>query len=171
MEEQKTVISDVEANAYDAADMPFDFVEEGAETALLCESDPAILERISEAMQTLDYQITEAADARDALKKSRFHVYDVVILNEHFGTENPDANDLMTYLGALPMATRRQMFVVLTSDRFRTMDNMEAFNRSVNLIINLKNIDDFAAILKKGLADHTVFYQVFKESLRKMGKL
>jgi hypothetical protein len=68
------------------------------------------------------------------------------------------------------MTTRRQMFVVLISERFRTMDNMAAFNRSVNLIINLKNLDDLATIFKKGLADHAAFYQVFKETLKKMGK-
>lgn len=171
MEEEKTVINDVAAGSYNAADMPFDFVEEGAETVLVCEPDPAVREKIVGAMKTLGYRITEAADTRDALKKSRFHVYDAVVLNERFGTENPDANDLMTYLGALPMVTRRQMFVVLISERFRTMDNMAAFNRSVNLIINLKNVDDFATVFKKGLADHTAFYQVFKETLKKTGKL
>ena len=170
MEEQKTVISDVAAGSYDAADMPFDFVQEGAATVLICEPDPAVREKIAGAMKTMGYQITEAADPRDALKKSRFHVYDAIILNERFGTENPDANDLMTYLATLPMTTRRQMFVVLISDRFRTMDNMAAFNRSVNLIINLKNLDDFTTIFKKGLTDHAAFYQVFKETLKKMGK-
>ena len=170
MEEQKTVISDVAAGSYDAADMPFDFVEEGTHTALICEPDGAAREKFSGAMQAMGYQITEAADPRDALKKSRFHVYDAIILNECFGTENPDTNDLMTYLAALPMTTRRKIFVVLLTDRFRTMDNMAAFNRSVNLVINVKNMDDFSTIYKRGLADHTAFYQIFKETLKKMGK-
>ena len=171
MEEQKNESSNVAAGSYDAADMPFDFVEEGAATVLVCEPDPAVREKIVGAMKNLGYQITEAADARDALRKSRFHVYDAVVLNERFGTENPDANDLLAYLATLPMTTRRQIFVTLVTDRFRNMDNMAAFNRSVNLIVNLKNMDDFTTIFKKGLADHTAFYQIFKESLKKMGKI
>jgi len=68
------------------------------------------------------------------------------------------------------MVTRRQTFVILTSDRFRTMDNMAAFNKSVDLIINMTNMGDFPVVFKKGLSDHTAFYQVFKESLKKLGK-
>lgn len=170
MEDEKTILNEVASGSYDSSDMPFDFIEEGAETVLICEPDPAAREKISAAMKTMGYHITEAKNTRDALKKSRFHVYTVVLLNELFDTTNPDANDVMTYLGALPMVTRRQMFVVLITDRFRTMDNMAAFNKSVDLVINLKNMDDFSTILKKGVADHRAFYQVFKETLKKMGK-
>jgi DNA-binding NtrC family response regulator len=171
MEDEKTVLNEVASGAYDASDMPFDFVEEGTETALICEPDPQIREKITGAMQTMGYLTTEAQNARDALKKTRFHVYHVVALNELFDTANPDANDLLAYFGSLPTATRRQTFVILITERFRTMDNMAAFNKSVDLIINLKNVDDYPTILKKGLNDHRAFYQIFKETLRKMGKI
>jgi len=171
MEEQKTLVNDVAAGDYNASDMPFDFVEEGTHTALICEPDTAVREKIAETMKSSGYRITEAADARDALKKNRFHVYDVVVLNERFDTDNPDANDLLSYFEALPMATRRQTFVILLTERFRSSDNMTAFNKSVNLVVNLTNVDDFAAIFKRGLADHNAFYHVFKETLKKMGKI
>jgi CheY-like chemotaxis protein len=171
MEEQKTLANDVAAGEYNASDMPFDFVEEGAQTVLICEPDATIRGKIVAAMKSLGYLITEAANARDALKKNRFHVYDAVVLNERFDTDNPDANDLLVYFGALPMATRRQIFVILLTERFRSSDNMVAFNKSVNLIVNLTNVDDFAAIFKRGFAEHTAFYHVFKETLKKMGKI
>jgi CheY-like chemotaxis protein len=170
MEEQKSVANEVASGAYNASDMPFDFVEEGTKTALICEPDGAVREKVTEALKAMGYRTTESENARDALKKTRFHVYNVVILNERFDTDNPDANDLLRYLAALPMVTRRQTFVVLTSDRFRTMDNMAAFNNSVDLIINLTNIGDFTVVFKKGLSDHTAFYHVFKESLKKLEK-
>jgi len=171
MEEQKTLANDVAAGGYNASDMPFDFVEAGTQTVLICESDAGVREKIFAAMKSSGYRITEAANARDALKKSRFHVYDVVVLNERFDTDNPDANDLLVYFESLPMFTRRQTFVILLTDRFRSSDNMAAFNKSVNLVVNLTNVDDFAAIFKRGLADHTAFYHIFKESLKKMGKV
>jgi len=102
MEEQKTVSSEVASGAYNASDIPFDFVEEGTKTALICEPDGALRDKITEALKAMDYRTTEAQNARDALKKTRFHVFNVVILNERFDTDNPDANDLLRYLAALP---------------------------------------------------------------------
>ena len=57
------------------------------------------------------------------------------------------------------------MFVTLLTTRFRTMDHMAAFQKSVNMILNLRNIDDIDKILQRGMADFGLFYKVFKESL------
>jgi CheY-like chemotaxis protein len=171
MEEEKTLFSQVDESLYDAADKPFDFVDMEGETALVCESDPSIMEKISEAMKLLGYLITEAASAKDALKKMRFHTYDVVVLDERFDTTVPDENDVLRYLESLSMATRRDTFVALITERFRSMDNMAAFNKSVNLVINTKNIDDVGTILNRGVSENAAFYRIFKESLQKLGKV
>lgn len=171
MDEEKSLMSEIELDSYDALDRPFDFVDIDAETALICESDGQLKEKISTAMKEMGYLITEAPSAKDALKNMRFHVYNIVIVNENFDTSDPSANAVLHYLAHLNMATRRQMFVAMISDRYRTMDNMEAFNKSVNLIINTKNIDDFPNILKHGIADNTSFYYVFKETMKKKGRL
>jgi len=47
---------------------------------------------------------------------------------------------------------------------------MQAFNKSVNIIINLKNIDDFQKILKAAIADNIAFYRVFRDALLKTGR-
>jgi CheY-like chemotaxis protein len=171
MEEETTIFNEEESYQYDASDKPFDFVEVGIGTALVCEANPAARERISSALRAMGYQITEPASIKEAIKNMRFHIYDVVILNENFDTENPDANIVLSSLANLNVGTRRQFFVALLSDRFRTMDNMTAFNRSVNVIINMKNIDDIDTILKRSLTDNTAFYHVFKEALKKKGRL
>ena len=59
----------------------------------------------------------------------------------------------------------------MISDRYRTMDNMMALNKSVNLIINSKNIEDIGKILSRGITDNEYFYRVFKESLKETGKI
>jgi CheY-like chemotaxis protein len=170
MEEQKALLNEVASEGYDAADRPFDFVAEGGATALVCEPDPAIRERISGSLKELGYQITAPVSAKDALKGMRFHVFDVVVVNELFDTANPEANDVLQYLENLNMTTRRQFFVALVSEKYRTMDNMAAFNRSVNIVINLKSIGDAGKIVKQGVADNRAFYHVFQETLQKMGK-
>lgn len=170
MAEEKTLLNQVDSASYDAADKPFDFVEAEGETALVCESDPDMREKISAALKALGYMTTKADAAKDALKKMRFHTYDVVVLSEHFDTNNPDQNDVLQYLEGLSMGIRRDMFVALVSGRFRSMDNMAAFNKSVNLVINTKNIDDVVTILKRGISENVAFYRIYKETLKKMGK-
>ncbi len=168
MEDDKT-LSKEESYEYDASDRPFDFVEVGIGTALVCEADIAAREKISSVLREMGYQIKEPASLKDAFKNMRFHIYDVVILNENFDTENTDSNIVLNFLANLNAGTRRQIFVALLSKRFRTMDNMAAFNKSVNVVVNMKNIDDFDIILRRSFNDNTVFYQIFKETLKKKG--
>ena len=170
-EKEKTILDEVDADIYDASDKPFDFVEEGVKTALLCESDAALQTKIKTGLHNMDYHITAPRLPKDALKQMRFHVFDMVVLNERFGTQNPDMNSVLKYLDRLNMSTRRNIFVTLITDRYRTMDNMSAFNKSVNLIVNLKNIDEIEKILRRGIADHEAFYRVYKRALIKTGRV
>jgi DNA-binding NtrC family response regulator len=170
MEEEKNLLNQVASEDYVAAYRPFDFVGEGAATALVCESDPAIREKISTAMEALGYRITAPERARDVLKSMRFHIFDLVIVNELFDTTDPRANDVLHYLESMAMTTRRRFFVALVSGTCRTMDNMAAFNRSVNIVINLKNIDEVGKIIKQGVAENRAFYHIFNETLQKTGK-
>ena len=154
-----------ENEGYDAAEKPFDFIEEEGRTALVCESDALIREKIRPSLDILEYHITEVPNSREALKKMRYHNYDLVVVNEYFDTQDPDANPLLIYLERMLMETRRNIFVTLLTSRFRTMDHMIAFQKSVNLILNIRNIDDFDKIIQRAYADYGLFYKVFKESL------
>jgi hypothetical protein len=166
----KVSLQEVDTSAYNPADRPFDFVEEEGKTALVCEQNPLLKKPIIESLEQLEYQITVAENARDALKRMRYHVYDIVVVDEDFDTDNPETNGVLIYLERLGMAVRRNMFVAMTSNRHRTMDNMTAFLKSVNLIINIKNMEDFGKIMSRGLTDHLSFYRVFREKLKETGK-
>jgi CheY-like chemotaxis protein len=171
MKEDKTLLNQVASSSYDAADRPFEFVGNGGVTALVCESDPALREKINNDLKEIGYQTTMPATAMDALKAMRFHIFDVIILNELFDTADPKANGVLQYLENMGMTTRRRSFVALISDGYRTMDNMAAFNRSVNIVINCNSINNFGEIIKQGVADNKAFYHVFQETLRKTGKV
>ena len=154
-----------ESDGYEASDKPFDFVEEEGKTALLCESDPMIIKAISPVLDILEYHITEVKNSREALKTMRYHSYDLIVVNEYFDAKNPDANGVLIYLERLHMSVRRNIFLTLITRRFRTMDNMAAFQKSVNMIVNVDNIADFDKILRRGMADFGIFYQAYKEYL------
>jgi len=166
-----SLVSDSSSNGYDAAEKPFDFIEEEGLTALVCESNPLVRKTICEALELLEYQITEAESTRDALKRMRYHNYDLFVINENFDTENPESNGILLYLERLSMGVRRNMFIALISSRFRTMDNMMALNKSANLIINIKNIEDIGKILSRGITDNEYFYRIFKATLKETGRI
>jgi predicted Zn finger-like uncharacterized protein len=155
---------------YDAEDRPFDFLEEGVETALICEGDPVYRGKIQAALESLGYQVTHPANSREALKQMRFHVFDMIVVNEKFDTPDPDHNNVLRYLETLTMGVRRNIFVALVSDRFRTNDNMAAFHKSVNMVIGVSHIDQFEKVIKHGITENDIFYRVYKESLVKTGR-
>ncbi len=155
---------------FDFNEKPFDFIEEEGLTALLCEQDPVARQTIENALNLMDYQSTVAESARDALKRMRYHTYDLIVVNESFDTNNPDANGVLIYLERLGMSVRRNIFVAMISNRYRTMDNMMAFHGSVNLIINIKNIEDVGKILSRGITDTELFYNIYRETLKEIGR-
>jgi hypothetical protein len=113
----------------------------------------------------LEYHVSEAADNRDALRNLRYKVFDLVVVDEYFDTKDPERNGILIYLERLHMFMRRNMFVVLISDRFRTMDHMMAFCKSVNLVVNKKNIGDVEKILSRSISEYEMFYRIYKETL------
>jgi predicted Zn finger-like uncharacterized protein len=160
-----------DGTTYDPSDKPFDFMEEEGITALLCEQNPIARKTIETALSLMDYQITIAESARDALKRMRYHIYNLIVVDENFDTKNPDANGVLIYLERLQMSVRRNIFVAMISSRYRTMDNMMAFHASANLIINIKNIEDIGKILGRGITDTELFYRIYKEALKETGRI
>ena len=68
------------------------------------------------------------------------------------------------------MVTRRNIFVALIGKNFKTLKNMQAFQKSVNVVINEKDINKLEDVLKKSISEIEIFYKVFKETLQSMGK-
>jgi len=148
-----------------------DFVEAGVETALICEQDAGVREKIRSILQQMDYHVTVGESARDAMKYMRLRVFDLVFLDENFEGGGLQSNYVLQSLGHQPMSIRRNIFVALLGNGFRTADNMTAFNLSVNLVVNLNDIDQLDKILKRSLIDYEEFYRMLKRSLKTMGRV
>lgn len=154
-----------------ALDKSFDFVEAGVETALICEQDAGLRKKINSVLRQMGYHITEVESARDAMKYMRFRVFNLIVLDEDFEGTGPESNHVLQYIGHQPMNIRRNVFVVLLGNDFKTADNMTAYNRSVNVVVNLRNIDELEKVLKRSLIEYEEFYRVLKGTLRKVGRI
>ncbi|GBC63415.1 hypothetical protein DENIS_4409 [Desulfonema ishimotonii] len=152
----------------DGGDNPFDFLEKGTQTGIICEPDPQRRAQIRAILEEMKYVLAESTSPRDALKQMRYHDFHLIVLNEMFGTRDPDMNHVLKYLCQMPMVSRRNMFVALLSDRFRTGDNMQAFNKSVNLIINTGEMGRFQKVLEHSVKENESFYKVYKDLLEEL---
>lgn len=150
---------------------PFDFIEEEGRTALICEPSPEIVAQLRHVLDYMEYHATEAVNTRDALKQMRYHDYDLIIVNESFDTPNPDANGVLMYISRMPINVRRQIFVAMFSKRYKTLDYMMSFVKSVNMIINERNVPEFETVLQRGMADTDILYKTFRDALKRAGRV
>jgi hypothetical protein len=152
-----------------SGDHSLDFFNEGEKLALLILKDSG-KEKVANALEGLGYRCIFAENTRDAMGKLRFHSFNIVVLSDGFDNQDITNSPIMNYLNRVPISSRRKIFLALTGDRFRTMDNMMAFAMSANSVINTKDIDRIDAILKKGLSENEKFYKVLIDTLIEVGK-
>jgi hypothetical protein len=169
MDKEKFTPDSVEEEL-DYSGRPFDYRDMDNNTSMICEHDAAIRQKVRENLKTLNFNVIEPTTSKEALKYTTFQTFNVIIVNENFDIGKDGVNKILQYLDGLPMSIRRQIFVVLISPTFATMDYMNSLNKSVNLIINKDDISEMGLILKKEMEENEYFYHVFKDFQRKLGK-
>jgi CheY-like chemotaxis protein len=138
--------------------------------ALVCED---ALERqgvIKAALDQIGFAMLSARNSDEAIERLRRDVYEIVLVDEQYQGASPLDHPVLGAIRTLPMSQRRWMYVVLLGREFKTFDNMMAFARSVNVVVNLNDLPHLPAILKKGITDHVEFYRAFRQVLSEAGK-
>ena len=156
---------------YDPPDKTFEFIEDEGKTALICESDKKNRNIIKPVLDFMEYHISVVDNVREAIKNIRYHTFDIIIFNENFGTKDPDKNGILIYISRLPMSIRRNIFALMITERFDTLDHMMTLGKSVDMIINTNNMDEFEKILEHGLSSNNIFYRLYAEELKNAGKI
>ena len=156
---------------YDVTERPFDYLDDDAETALICLGDKDTADHARNALEQMKYHIEAVADVKTALTRMKYHLFNIILVDEGFDTTYKGSSILLQQLKELDMSLRRQIVVILVSKNLRTQDNMAALNKSVNMIINQNEMASKAMnLLQKSLKDHEQFYAIFNETLKKTGK-
>jgi predicted Zn finger-like uncharacterized protein len=150
-------------------DSPLEFLQAGAMSALICMDEPECVKAVKTALTELNFHGSLASSVKEALSKLRYNHYDLVMLAEEFCGETAENNTILRYLQPMPMATRRNIFLALISKKHRTLDNLVAFAKSVNTVINVNDVPKVKMILERALAEHRRFYKVFLDMLQASG--
>jgi predicted Zn finger-like uncharacterized protein len=150
-------------------DSPLEFLRAGAMSALICVDEPERVKAVKTALAELNFHGSLASSVKEALSKLRYNHYDMVIVDEEFSGETAENNTILRYLQPMPMSTRRNIFLTLISKRHRTLDNLVAFAKSVNAVINVNDVPKVKMIIERALAEHRRFYKVFMDMLQASG--
>ena len=145
-----------------AIDSRMDFFEVGDKTSLIC-ADTGVGEVVRSTLRELGFKFHIAETSETAVERTRYNAYDVIVIQENFAGNTLKSNVVLNYLATLPMAQRRSSLVVLIGSGFKSLDAMQAFSYSVQLVVNTMDLPNFTAILKKSVAEFQNLYKVYKD--------
>jgi predicted Zn finger-like uncharacterized protein len=145
---------------------PFDVIGD-EQTAMLCCNCEGTVKSVQRFLADMGYKTVLAKNSEDAIKMTRFHPFDLAVIDDAFDSENVTSTHILNHLESLPMASKRNIFVTYISDKYRTNDHMGAFCQSVNLIINKKQVQKFQTVFNQAFKENDSFYSVYKETIRK----
>jgi len=145
-----------------------DALQPGQSLSLLCVDQEESRSSLKSLLQELGYKVDCPLTADHALQRLRFDQYHLIVLSDAFGGQA--SNPMTDYLANLNMSTRRDMFVVLVGERFKTADHWQAFVESVNLVCHPSELAQLPTLLRRVFSEHERLYRVFNECLIAAGK-
>ena len=116
------------------------------------------------------FKIQYARSPEYAVHKMKFTHFHFVALNENFGNVALDESPIYQTIIEMPMVTRRNIFFALVGRNFKSLNNMQAYQKSANVVINKKDFKKLGDILKKSISENEIFYKVYKETLNAVRK-
>ena len=141
-----------------------DLFEPGDQTALVCLDVPEVQRIVVDQLTALGYKIHTGFFVEDILLKLRAHIYDVVVVAEHFNAADVETNPILAEAVHTPAEQRRRQFIAVIGSSFVTNDEMEAFRHSVDLVVGLADVVNLRPVLRRGLRRAQEFYAPFHEA-------
>jgi hypothetical protein len=146
-----------------------DVFEPGDLTALICVDVPEVQRIVVDQLTSLNYKIHTGLFLEDILLKMRAHVYDVIVISEHFNASDMGSNPIVAAAINAPSQERRRQFLVAVGSTLTTNDEMQAFQHSVDLVVGLSDVVNLRPVLRRGVNRVTEFYGPFREALKLEG--
>ena len=147
------------------------FIDLGDNTALVCIDHQQYQKIVVPQLIDMTYKVHLGLFEEDVMLKLKTYNYDVVIIYENFKGSKIETNPILNEMTQIVGARRRQHFVVLLSHKFPTNDAMSAFVNSVDQIINIADLANFKAVLRRGVSQHRELYHSFNEMFKSVQSL
>jgi predicted Zn finger-like uncharacterized protein len=118
------------------------------------------LGRIGYSAETLD-------SADDAARRLEQGLYDVVITTREGSGASARGETLLQRIGRLPPDARRNIFLVLVGDEFRTGDGTQAFSVLADLVVHPRDAAAVEPVLLTCIAERNRLYHTFLETKKR----
>ncbi len=137
--------------------------------AMVCHTEPAAFKNLLEKM---GYRVHTPSHHIEAVNNLRFNDYRLVIVTDDFVKKPAEQANILEHLQNMNMSQRRRIFLVYVADKARSFDPMEAFAKSVNMIVAKEDAtkENFGEALARGIRDGDRFFKVYFEVMEKLGK-
>ena len=142
----------------------FDFISATDKPALLAFSTPDWLETTRNALMELGYKVHTAATHGDFLVRFSQVRYQVVIIEELFAANTIEENATLLAIHEMPMSQRRHATVILFGDSFQTFTPMQAFQQSVDAVVNSSELFLVKQLIEKAIADKELFLSSYLQT-------
>ena len=87
----------------DYSERPFGYIMPDSQTAMICEQDSVIRDKVVGELKKMGFLTAQPATYKEALKHMRFHVFNVIFIDEDFDTGVWETNNVLRYLENLNM--------------------------------------------------------------------
>jgi hypothetical protein len=138
----------------------------GESTALVCLDHEQYQKVVMPQLADLKYKVHVGLYEDDVQLKLRTYSYDVIVVYENFKGSTLATNPVLQRLIGESAGQRREHFVVLLSQSFPTNDSLAAFVHSVDRIVNIADLANFKAVLRRGMTEHREMYHFFHSTLK-----
>ena len=144
----------------------YEFVNPEDRPALVGVALPLWHQAALTALTELNYKIHFAASQAEFLSRLSQVRYPLALLEEGFAAPNPAENVCLQKIQAQPMNQRRTTVFFLLGDHFQTLNPLQAFQYSVQAVVNQTEAGRLKALIERVMADHEEFVRVFLATQR-----
>jgi hypothetical protein len=148
----------------------FDFIGSSDKPALLAVSTPEWQDTAKLALGELGYKVHVAGNHEDFLVRFGQVQYKTVIIEELFFSGSIEENQALLALQNMPMPQRRHAAVILLGDSFQTFNALQAFQQSVQAVVNRAEIFLLGQLIEKTFEENEQFNHIFHDIQNRLGK-
>jgi predicted Zn finger-like uncharacterized protein len=132
---------------------------------LVALADPALSQAITAPLRRLGYEIDALDRPEEGGRLLEEGFYEVVVTNKTAGVPGK-SESLYQRLIRVPPDARRNVFLVLVGDEFKTGDGTQAFAEQADLVVGHDG-GDVEAVLLNTMAERTRLFQAFLDARRR----
>ena len=141
----------------------FEFVSATDKPALLALTTPEWATLAKTALTDLGYKVQQIGNHLEFPGRFSQVQYQVVVLEDQFGGGGIADNMTLQALQNMPMNQRRHATIILIGDSYETLNSLQAFQLSVQAVINFSEMALFGQLVQKVVNDNILFLNNFRE--------